>query len=112
MLSRRRGVSGIVSVMPAKRADASIPVGDIPAPSSELTLIAVLVRAHLRTLSPKKRRAFLRAIAETLGDFEAHSSVVRIRGREHDEAVAVTRKEAAAWLRATLGAFFIADGER
>ena len=71
-----------------------------------------MLRAHLRTLKPKARQAFLRSLAEALAEFEAHSCVVRIRGREHDAAVAVTRKEAAAWLRATLGAFFIADGER
>jgi hypothetical protein len=87
-------------------------MGELPAPSAELTLTAVMLRAHLRTLKPKARQRYLRAIAEALGDFEAHSSVVRIRGREHDAAVAQTRKEAAAWLRATLGAFFVADGER
>ena len=84
----------------------------LPAPSVELTLAAVMLRAHLRTLKPKARKEYLRAISDALADFEAHSSVVRIRGREHDAAVAQTRKEAAAWLRATLGAFFVADGER
>jgi hypothetical protein len=98
--------------MPNRRADVPIPVGELPAPSTELTLAAVMLRAHLRTLKPKARQRYLRSIAETLADFEAHSSVVRIRGREHDEAVALSRREAAAWLRATLGAFFVADGER
>jgi len=98
--------------MPKRRADVPIPVGELPAPSTELTLTAVMLRAHLRTLKPKARQRYLRAIAEALGDFEEDQNVVRIRGREYDEAVAQTRKEAAAWLRATLGAFFVADGER
>jgi len=94
------------------RPEQSVTPGELPEPSAELTLTAVILRAQLRTLKPKARQRYLRAIAETLAEFEAHSSVVRIRGREHDEAVAQTRKEAAAWLRATLGAFFVADGER
>ena len=98
--------------MPSRRAEQPISMGELPAPSTELTLTAVMLRAHLQTLKPKARRRYLRAIAEALADFEAHSCVVRIRGREHDETVAQTRKEAAAWIRATLGAFFIADGER
>ena len=87
-------------------------VAGIPAPSAELTLAAVLLRAHIRTLKPKARREFLRAISTAMGEMEADANVVRIRGREHDAAAAQTRKEAAAWLRATLSAFFIADGER
>jgi hypothetical protein len=98
--------------MPSSRAEQPISVGELPAPSAELTLAAVMLRAHLRTLKPEARKEYLRAIAEALADFEAHSCVVRIRGREHDDAVAQTRLQAAAWLRATLGAFFIADGER
>jgi len=94
------------------RPEQSVTPGELPEPSAELTLTAVILRAQLRTLKPKARQRYLRAIAETLAEFEAHSSVVRIRGREYDEAVAQTRKEAAAWLRATLGAFFVADGER
>jgi hypothetical protein len=88
---------------------------EIPPPSAELTLLKALLRAQLAalaTLKPKARQAFLRSLAETLAEFETGSCVLRIRGREHDAAVAATRKEAGAWLRATLGAFFIADGER
>lgn len=98
--------------MPPELAPARASRETLPAPSAALTLNAVLLRAHLRTLKPKARKRYLRAIAETLAEFESDASVVRIRGREYDEAVAVTRKESAAWLRATLAAFLIADGER
>lgn len=84
----------------------------LPEPSAELTLFALFLRAHLRTLSKRKRREFLRALAEAMAEFDADSNIVRLRGREHDAAVATTRKEAATWLRATLAAFVIADGER
>lgn len=99
-------------MMPTRRADLPFVAGELPAPSVELTLAAVILRTHLKTLKPKARQRYLRAISETLGEFETNANVVRIRGREHDAAVAQTRKEAAAWLRATLGAFFVADGER
>lgn len=90
-----------------------LPIGDgIPAPSAELTLTAVVLRVHLHTLKPKARKQYLRTLAEVLEHFETDANVVRIRGREHDAAVARTRREAAAWLRATLAAFLIADGER
>lgn len=98
--------------MPSRLAEQPLAGGELPAPSTELTLTAVILRAHLRTLKPKARREYLRALAEVLAEFEADANVVRIRGREHDAAVSETRKEAAAWLRATLGAFFIADAER
>lgn len=84
----------------------------VPAPTVELTLGALFLRAHLKTLSPKKRRVFLRELATAMTDFNEHANIVRLRGREHDDAVARTRQEAAAWLQATLAAFTIADGER
>ena len=90
----------------------SAPKARIPAPTVELTLGALFLRAHLKALSPKKRRVFLRELAQAMTDFNEHANIVRLRGREHDAAVAKTRREAAAWLRATLGAFFVSDGER
>lgn len=98
--------------MPSRSADPSLAAGELPVPSVELTLTAVVLRSHLRTLKPKARQKYLRALSDTLAEFESDANVVRIRGREHDAAVAQSRREAAAWLRATLGAFFIADGER
>ena len=86
----------------------------MPMPSAELTLIGVMMRAHLNTLPPKKRRAYLLSIMETLAEFDDFRKVVRLRGREHDEALGLTRKQAAAWMRGMLGAFFVAemmDGE-
>lgn len=84
----------------------------LPEPTVELTLGALFLRAHLKTLSPKKRRVFLRELAQAMTDFNEHANIVRLRGREYDAAVAVTRAEAAAWLQATLAAFTIGDGER
>jgi hypothetical protein len=88
---------------------------EIPPPSAELALLKALLRAQLAaldTMKPKARQAFLRSLAETLAEYETGSSVVRIRGREYDAAVSQSRKEAAAWLTATLSAFFIADSKR
>ena len=68
----RRGWRQVpVSSMPAKPADQPIAAGELPAPSAGLTLTAVILRAHLRTLKPKARKKYLRAIAETLAEFEA-----------------------------------------
>lgn len=85
---------------------------EIPPPSVDRTLKAAFLRAHLRTLKPKARQRYLRTLSEVMAEFETDANVVRLRGREHDAAVAQTRREAAAWLRATLAAFVIADGER
>ena len=85
---------------------------DMPEPSVELTLLAVLMRAHLRTLKPKARKAYLREIVTALEEFEADANVIRLRGKEYDEAVALTRRQSVAWVRAALGAFFVSDSER
>lgn len=91
---------------------ASLPASlreEMPAPSAELTLIAVLIRAHLKTQPRKKRREFLFNVTAALEEMEMVSNVVRLRGREHDAAVSLTRKQATAWVRGMLGAFFAAD---
>ena len=98
--------------MPERAGLPPSAVTDMPSPSVELTLLATLLRTHLRTLNPKARRAYLRGLMLSLEEFEADANVVRLRGREHDEAVAVTRRQSVAWIRAALGAFFIADSER
>ena len=82
---------------------------EMPPPSAELTLIGVLMRAHLKSLSPKKRRVYLLTVMNTLTEFEDLRRVVRLRSREHDEAVALTRKQATAWARGMTSAFFLSD---
>ncbi len=89
--------------LPASLAD------EMPAPSAELTLIGVLMKAHLKTLSPKKRRVYLLSVMETLSDFEDMRKVVRLRSRAHDEAVEVTRRQATAWTRGMTSAFFLSE---
>lgn len=106
-----RGVPRVVLMPEALPLPPTTP-SDIPDPSVELTLIAVMIRAHLRTLKPKARREYLRTLAEVMAEFEADQNVVRLRGRKHDAAVTRTRRESAAWMRAVMGAFFIADGQR
>lgn len=85
---------------------------DMPPPSAELTILAVVLRTHLRGMKPAKRREFMRGLVATLEEFEADANVVRLRGREFDAAVAISRKQSVAWLRGTLAAFFVADCER
>ena len=101
-----------VGVMQERVGLAASLVSDMPPPSVELTLIAVMLRTHLLTLKPKARREYLRGLMRTMEDFEADANVVRLRGREHDAAVALTRRQSVAWVRAAMGAFFIADSER
>ena len=91
---------------------ASLPpsaLEEIPPPSAELTLIGALMRAHLASLPPRKRTVFLASLMEVFEEYEASSNVVRIRSRRHDEAVTQARREAVAWTRAMMGAFFMMD---
>lgn len=84
-------------------------VGEMPPPSVELTMIGVLMRAHLASLSPKKRAAYLCAVMEALSEFEDLRKVVRLRSREYDEALVETQKQAVAWTRGMTSAFFMGD---
>lgn len=78
-------------------------------PSVELTLIGVLMKAHMSTLSPKKRRAYLLSVMDTLSDFEDLRKVVRLRSREHDAAVAESQRRAVAWTRGMTSAFLVSE---
>lgn len=84
---------------------------EMPPPTAELTLIGVLMRAHLKTLSPKKRRAYLITVMDSLTEFEEMRKVVRLRGREHDEAVSETHRQATAWTRGMMSAFLVHDAD-
>lgn len=94
--------------MPNRSLPASL-AEEMPAPSTELTLIGVMMRAHLKCLPPKKRRLFLLEVMETLSDFEDLRKVVRLRGREHDEMLALTHRQAVAWTRGMTSAFLVSD---
>lgn len=89
--------------LPPSRAE------DLPEPSVELTMIGALMRAHLSCLPPKKRRAFLASLMQTFEEYEASSNVIRLRAKDKDEAVAKSRREAVAWTRAMIGAYWMLD---
>lgn len=82
---------------------------EMPVPSVELTLLAMHGRALLASMTPKQRRRYFKALGTTMATFEDRSTVVRIRGRAHDEALMVTRLAAVAWTRATLASFAAMD---
>lgn len=105
---RARGVS----VMPDRQGLQPSLASEMPPPSAELTILAVILRTHLRGMKPAKRREFMRGLVATLEEFESDANVVRLRGREFDVAVAMTRKQSVAWLRGTLAAFFVSECER
>jgi hypothetical protein len=101
MIFLRAGAWG-VSVMTDR---ASLPpslASDMPPPSVELTLISVLLKAHMATLSPKKQRAFLSSVMDTFEDLENAASVVRMRSPKYDAEVKKARREALAWLRGAI----------
>lgn len=77
----------------------------LPAPSAELTIVAALVHAHLKTISPRKRRRFLDLVEETVRQHEALANVVSIRKPAQDAEKAKAGREASAWLRMARGAF-------
>jgi hypothetical protein len=106
----RRGALQGVS-MPERASLPPSARADLPAPSPELTMIGALMRAHLRTLPAKKRRAFLANLMEVFEEYEGSSNVIRIRGREHDAEVTRARREAVAWARAMMGAFWLLDAD-
>lgn len=76
--------------------------GDMPLPSPELTLISVLLKAHMETLSPKKQRAFLSSVMDTFEELEAAGGVIRMRSAKYDAEVVRARREALAWLRGAI----------
>lgn len=80
--------------------------GDMPTPSVALTVIGAIMLAHLRTLSPKKRKAFLTALFDVFEEYETTSHIVRLRGREYDAAVASSRRQAVAWSRGMFAAWW------
>lgn len=67
------------------------------------------MRAQLAMMPAKKRRLFLRELMGVFEEYEATSHVIRLRGREHDRAVTQARREAVAWSRAMMAAFFMMD---
>lgn len=91
---------------------ASLPpsmAADLPPPSPELTLLGAMLRAHMATLPPKKRRLLLKNLMEVFEEYEATSNVIRLRGREHDAEVTAARRGAVAWTRGMMAAFFMLD---
>lgn len=86
--------------------------GDMPAPSAELAIMIIWGRAFMLSMPPKRRRAFMRSVVETMAELEETANVVRLRGREHDAAVAMTRRQARAWVRAALAGYFQLDALR
>lgn len=74
----------------------------MPLPSPELTLISVLLKAHMETLSPKKQRAFLSSVMDTFEELEAAGGVIRMRSAKYDAEVVRARREALAWLRGAI----------
>ena len=76
---------------------------DMPPTSPELALIGAFVRAHLATMPKRKRAIFMREVFAVFESYD-EGNVVRIRGREHDEAVAKSRRGAVAWTRGMMSA--------
>ena len=109
MKCRHRGVLVGAEDMPDRAVLQPSERADLPPPSPELTMIGALMRAHLRTLPAKKRKAFLENLWDVFEEYEDSSNIVRIRGREYDAAVAKARREARAWARAMVGAYFMLD---
>jgi hypothetical protein len=75
---------------------------EMPPPSAELTLISVLLKAHMATLSAKKQRAFITSVMDTFEDLENAGTVVRMRAPKYDAEVLRARREALAWLRGAI----------
>jgi hypothetical protein len=69
---------------------------ELPEQSAELTMLRVLVEAHLATVSRKRGEAYLRAVVLTLEREEELSAIVPIRGARRQGAV-TARREALAW---------------
>jgi hypothetical protein len=83
--------------------------GDMPEPSVTLTMMGALLRAHLATLSPKKRRQFLAELMKVFAEYEETANVVRLRSATHDEELTRARREAIAWTRGMMAAFWLRD---
>lgn len=75
---------------------------ELPAPSAELTLIRVLVSAHLATSSRRKGDAFLEACALTFADEERLQAILPIRPPLQQKARRVAQKQALAMFNALL----------
>lgn len=78
---------------------------EMPEPSAELTLIRVLVEAHLATCSRKKGERFLRLTAEKLADEESLSAVIPFSGASQHSGVRTARRQAAEVYRRLLPLF-------
>jgi hypothetical protein len=85
---------------------------DMPHPSPELTMIGALMRAHMASLPPRKRRVFLANLMEVFEEYEGTSNVVRLRSKALDPEVTKARRGAVAWTRAMMAAFFMLDVEK
>lgn len=110
LMSFRRGAEQFRSVIvPLRETLKASHSADVPEPSVELTLLALHGRALLASMSPKQRRRYFKALGRSMATFEDVTTVVRIRGRAHDEALMVTRLAAVAWTRATLASFAAMD---
>lgn len=84
----------------------------MPAPSVELTVVGALMRAHLASIPPKKRRLFLDNLMATFEEYEACSNVVRLRSQNRDAEVTKARREAVAWTGGMMAAFWMIDVDR
>lgn len=82
---------------------------EMPPPSVELTLMSVMLRAHMECLSPKKQRLFVSSVMETFEAMERAGSVVRMRSPKHDEEVLKARRAALAWVRGAMAASWQLD---
>lgn len=106
------GVEWGVAEMPDRAEIPPSLAADMPPPSAELTMIGALMRAHMACLPPRKRKAFLSELMRVFEEYEATSNVVRLRARSMDGEVEKARREAVAWLRGMMAAFFMLDVDR
>lgn len=87
-------------------------VEDMPPPSAELAVMGAIFRAHLMTLSPKRRRVFMNCLMQVFEQYETDAHVVRLRAALYDAEVKKARRGALAWVRGMMAAFFLADMDR
>lgn len=99
-------------VMPDRAELPPSVAADMPHPTAELTMIGALMRAHMACLPPRKRRAFLANLMEVFEEYEGSHNVVRLRSRALDSEVTRARREAVAWTRGMMAAFFMLDVDR
>lgn len=82
---------------------------EMPPSSVELTLLSVVLRAHMECLSPKKQRLFVKSVMDTFDAMEGAAGVVRLRSAAHDAKVAEDRRAALAWVRGAMAASWQLD---